>query len=99
MKLPDLLPVSWRSGMQESWGRLSALSPLGARLESLEPPAADRLFLSFQLSAEAFTDIPCGVTEPEPDPDGYSRAGLEFLRPQDRRRLRESIARILLTAR
>ena len=99
MKLPDLLAVSWRGGTQESWGRVSALSPLGARLESLEPPVADRIFLSFSLSGEVFEAIPCRVAVPERDEDGYWRAALEFLRPQDRRRLRELIARLLLTAR
>ena len=98
MIMPELLSASWSGGTQESWGRVSALSPLGARLESLEPPTADRIFLSFSLSGEAFEAIPCGVAAPVRDEDGYWSAALEFLRPQDRRRLRELIARILLTA-
>ena len=93
-----MVPASWKAGQQESWGRLSALSPVAARLEAMEAPSADRLFLSFSLAGEAFENVPCALERARRDQDGYAVCELRFRRPADRARLRELIARILLTA-
>lgn len=98
MQLTEAIAVRWQADGQEGWGRFLALSPLRGRVVLLEAPRPERLFVSFSLAGEAFSDLPCALEAGRQDEDGYARADLLFLRPEDRRRLRDAIARLLMTA-
>jgi hypothetical protein len=101
MRLPESLPARFRAlepGAAAGWGRLTALSPRAARLETLGPlPGPVFMAVSFQLGAESFEDLSCRATRVEKDEDGYYAVDFEFLLLEDIRRLQEAVSRMMLT--
>lgn len=86
--VPVQLAFEPASGLQDAWGRIETLSPVGTRLLTLARlQKRARVLLSFEVNGERFDQLDALVSHSEMDPDGYSLVELDFVSPLVRRRL------------
>jgi hypothetical protein len=98
--VPALFVVSRAGARLEGWGRLAALSPAGAQLDTLALAAeGETLELAFSVGGVPFRNLRCRLESSAEAPDGYRRLALSVERPEDRRMLREALLPLLSTGR
>lgn len=94
--IPVLLVFPEHSARLESWGHLTELSALGAKLSTrIELQKTERLFLSFALDGEEFKGLQAEVNYVERDIYCYAQAELRFIDEVEKHRLSKTLLDVL----